>query len=199
MTVLSAINIDDDIAKHVLPVGLMVSWAGDAAPSGWLLCAGQAISRTGTNSALFALLGTTYGSGDGSTTFNLPDCRGRVVIGPDNMGGAAAGRISDALIGSTGGVSGHTLTDSEMPSHSHGGVTNTMNAAGAHSHAGQVVYKSNNASYSVAAMATYNPAYSVFPVADTDTNHEHGVTVEGSATEHTNVQPSLATHIIIKI
>jgi hypothetical protein len=81
-----------------VPIGTVVDFAGAAAPSQWLLCFGQAISRT-TYSALFTLLNTAglpYGAGDGVTTFNLPDCRGRAVFGKDNMGGSAANRITVA-------------------------------------------------------------------------------------------------------
>jgi microcystin-dependent protein len=76
-----------------MPTGSITSYAGSTAPTGWLLCAGQAVSRS-TYSSLFSVLSTTYGSGDGSTTFNLPDLRGRVVAGVDNMGGTDAGRLS---------------------------------------------------------------------------------------------------------
>jgi hypothetical protein len=60
--------------------GMVAAYAGSSAPSGWLLCDGTAVSRT-TYSALFAAIGTSYGAGDGSTTFNLPDLRGRVPVG----------------------------------------------------------------------------------------------------------------------
>ncbi|MBN3010378.1 tail fiber protein, partial [Ruthenibacterium lactatiformans] len=65
-----------------MPVGCVIPFAGAAAPTGWLLCQGQAISRT-TYAQLFSVIGTTYGSGDGKTTFNLPDMRGRVAVGSD--------------------------------------------------------------------------------------------------------------------
>lgn len=64
-----------------LPSGIIVQFAGASAPSGWLICDASAISRTGTNAALFAAIGTTYGVGDGSTTFNVPDGRGRALFG----------------------------------------------------------------------------------------------------------------------
>ncbi|EHL69933.1 hypothetical protein HMPREF1032_02932, partial [Subdoligranulum sp. 4_3_54A2FAA] len=67
-------------AVPVMPVGCVIPFAGAAAPTGWLLCQGQAISRT-TYAQLFSVIGTTYGSGDGKTTFNLPDMRGRVAVG----------------------------------------------------------------------------------------------------------------------
>ena len=70
-------------AVPVMPVGCVIPFAGAAAPTGWLLCQGQAISRT-TYAQLFSVIGTTYGSGDGKTTFNLPDMRGRVAVGSDS-------------------------------------------------------------------------------------------------------------------
>jgi microcystin-dependent protein len=103
-------------------VGEVAAYAGATAPSGWLLCFGQAISRT-TYAALFALVGTTYGAGDGSTTFNVPDLRGRVVAGQDDMGGTSANRLTGAsggvdgdVLGGTGGAEQHTLTMPELPS-----------------------------------------------------------------------------------
>lgn len=83
--------------------GNVVAHAGSTAPDGALLCYGQAVSRT-TYSKLFAAIGTTYGSGDGVTTFNVPDLRGRVWAGLDNIGGSDAGRLSWAnTIGTSGG------------------------------------------------------------------------------------------------
>lgn len=95
--------------------------ATSTVPVGWLLCYGQAVSRT-TYADLFAEIGTTFGSGDGSTTFNVPDLRGRLPLGRDNMGGSSANRVTAAAADSLGGSSGaedHTLTESEMPSHTH--------------------------------------------------------------------------------
>ncbi|MBY0317917.1 MAG: tail fiber protein [Reyranella sp.] len=107
-----------------VPAGCIMPYAGAAAPDGWLLCAGQAVSRT-TYADLFAAIGTAYGVGDGSTTFNLPDLRGRVAAGKDDMGGSDAGRLSGGVanrttLGGAGGAAIHTLAAGEMPSHSHG-------------------------------------------------------------------------------
>jgi hypothetical protein len=77
------------------PTGAFVPFAGTAAPVGYLLAFGQAISRT-NYAGLFAVCGTTYGAGDGSTTFNLPDLRGRVAAGKDDMGGVNANRLSNS-------------------------------------------------------------------------------------------------------
>lgn len=108
-------------AFRVVPAGAMMPYAAAVAPSGWLLCDGSAVSRT-TYADLFAAIGTSFGSGDGSTTFNLPDMRGRVPGGLDNMGGTSANRVTDAQADSVGGSVGaedHTLSEGEMPSHTH--------------------------------------------------------------------------------
>lgn len=71
--------------------GTVLPFAGTTAPNGWLLCSGQLVSRT-TYSTLFGIIGTTYGAGDGSTTFNLPDLRGEFIRGLDSGRGLDAGR-----------------------------------------------------------------------------------------------------------
>lgn len=92
--------------------GMVTPYAGDAAPEGWLLCRGQAVSRT-TYAKLFGVIGTTYGTGDGTATFNVPDLRRRVAVGLDS---------SDAnfnVRGKTGGASTVALKTAELPAHSH--------------------------------------------------------------------------------
>jgi microcystin-dependent protein len=101
-----------------------------------MLCHGQAISRS-TYAALFTAIGTTYGQGNGSTTFNLPDLRGRVVAGKDNMGGSSANRITNAAsgitgttLGASGGVEQHLLThgQSGVPAHGHNYIDTLRNS-----------------------------------------------------------------------
>jgi microcystin-dependent protein len=116
-----------------LPTGSVVAFAGSAAPVGWLLCDGTAKDRT-TYAALFAILGTAYGVGDGGTTFNIPDLRGRVALGR-----AATG--TGSVLGGTGGSADHTHTSSSTAqalsgstgsnAHSHGGDTGS---SGGHNH-----------------------------------------------------------------
>lgn len=113
----------EDLPEHTHPriVGEMMIWPTDSPPAGWLLCYGQAISRS-TYAVLFALLGTTYGTGNGSTTFNLPDLRGRFPLGQDDMGGSSANRVTATEADNLGQASGaetHTLSSGEMPSHTH--------------------------------------------------------------------------------
>jgi len=89
-----------------IPIGASVDFWGSTAPnSSFVLAYGQAISRS-TYSSLFSILGTTYGTGDGSTTFNLPDCRGRIIAGKDDMGGAAASRLTSSWFGSNAATLG---------------------------------------------------------------------------------------------
>lgn len=77
----------------LMPIGSIVAYAGSSAPTGWVLCDGTAISRT-TYATLFAAISTNFGVGDGSSTFNVPDLRGRVIVGKDDMGGVAASRVT---------------------------------------------------------------------------------------------------------
>ena len=106
-------------AASVVPVGALFAWSTATAPTGYLLCYGQAVSRS-TYSGLFAVVSTLYGVGDGATTFNLPDLRGRVVAALDNMGGSDAGRLSLAnTIGTAGGEQLHTMTEAELYAHTH--------------------------------------------------------------------------------
>lgn len=103
------------------PPGTIVAYAGATAPEGWLLCAGQAVSRT-VYARLFATIGTAYGAGDGATTFTLPDLRGRFPLGRDNMSGISANRVTATQadnLGQGAGAESHTLTIAEMPSHAH--------------------------------------------------------------------------------
>jgi microcystin-dependent protein len=100
-----------------LPTGTVLSFAGSAAPSGYLLCDGAAVSRT-TYAALYAVVGTTYGTGDGSTTFNVPDGRSRTVVGA-GQGAGLTNRTRGGGTGAAWGEESHTLSQAEMPSHTH--------------------------------------------------------------------------------
>lgn len=98
----------------LVPAGCIMQYGASSAPTGWLLCDGTAVSRT-TYATLFAIISTTYGTGDGSTTFNLPNLKGRVPVGRD------AADTSFDVLGETGGAKTHTLTSAEsgVPAHTH--------------------------------------------------------------------------------
>jgi microcystin-dependent protein len=113
-----------------VPVGAVSPFGGASIPTGWLVCDGALVSRS-TYSALFSAIGTVYGAGDGSTTFALPDCRGRVAAGK----GSGAVLSFDGTLGATGGASTHTLITAEIPAHTHSytvpsGATNLLAGPG---------------------------------------------------------------------
>lgn len=121
----TAAKLDSAAVSVLMPTASLMPYAGSAAPTGYLLCDGAAISRT-TYSSLFGIIGLTYGVGDGSTTFNIPDLRGRVIAGQDDMGGTSANRLTNqtggvdgGTLGAEGGAETHTLSTAEMPSHNH--------------------------------------------------------------------------------
>jgi len=110
------------------PIGSILMYGGASAPPNYLLCDGAAVSRT-TYSALYTLFSTTYGAGDGSTTFNLPDLKGRVAVGV----GTGAGLTARAR-GAKGGEETHLQTLQELRDHVHS--TSTTTASGAFGTAG---------------------------------------------------------------
>ena len=174
-----------------VPVGSMQAFAGSSAPTGWLLCNGTTASRT-TYSNLYSVIGTTYGVGDGSTTFGLPDMRGRVPMGAgtgNQLNASGSGAITGGTgmtartAGAFGGEETHLLTSAEMPSHTH-----TQNA---HSHllysgpaGGSHAYISQNGNNG----ALYGPTESV-----TATNQN-----TGGGGRHAVVPPFVVLNYIIK-
>ena len=173
------------------PTGIISPYAGVSAPSGWLLCYGQAVSRA-TYATLFALVSTTYGSGDGSTTFNVPDLRGRVVAGQDDMGGTSADRLTGLsggvdgdVLGGAGGAQSHTLSTTEMPSHTHydsghAHGTQTYDVAGA----GSFGLQAGGGAQRAGSSGTYT-GWAV-------------LSNTGGGGAHNNVQPTVILNYIIK-
>lgn len=180
------------------PPGFIGDFAGPTAPSGWLLCGGQSVSRT-TFAALFAVIGTTYGSVDGNS-FNLPDARGRVSAGLDYaVGGVSANRLTSTTLtpngttlGATGGSQTHTLTEAQIPAHAHGGVTSTT---GAHTHPESGVSGSVPVPDGTIAYSAGNPTPTMTGSAG---DHSHTIPSSGGGQAHPSVQPTILFNKIIK-
>ena len=177
----------------LLPVGLgPIPWPVAAAPSGWLLCYGQAISRS-TYSALFGVIGTDFGAGDGSTTFNVPDMRGRVPAGADAIGGTPANRLTDAVagidtIGDAGGAQSKTLVTANLPAYTPAG-TNSGGAATLGTSTNSFQGGGTNAITAISGGAG---------VATTFTQPTFAGTPQGgTSTAFSIVQPTLVTNYII--
>jgi len=117
------ISSGGSITGDTLPIGSITAYGKETAPANWLICDGSAVSRT-SYADLFAVIGTKYGEGDGSTTFNLPNLKGRVPVGLDG------GDTDFNEIGKTGGEKTHQLTINEMPSHNHPGIFRYTNQTG---------------------------------------------------------------------
>jgi len=111
------------LANIICPIGTVIDYAGTLEPAAvqgvtWAYPYGQALSRT-TYATLFARLGTTYGVGNGTTTFNLPDYRGRVGAGRDDMGAVSADRITAGIAGFNGDTLGASGGDQRLHQHNH--------------------------------------------------------------------------------
>lgn len=115
-----AVTLASSVTSGVglVPSGVVLPFAGSASPTGWLLCDGSAVSRT-TYADLFAAIGTTYGSGDGSSTFNLPGVGDRVITGKGSTKTTLGGTGGATAQTPSGTVGNTTLSESQMPSHGH--------------------------------------------------------------------------------
>ena len=160
--------------------GFILPFGGGTLPSGWLECDGAAVSRS-TYSDLFAIIGTTYGAGDGSTTFNLPDLQGRVIMG---QGGSNANRTPADLenIGDTFGSQNHSLQVSELPSHNHAATT-TYNPVNGSS-------RNDNTSSAINATGRRTRFGGI--------SFKTTISNTGANEAHNNIQPSIVINYLIK-
>ena len=209
------------VLQALLPTGAVIPYAALAAPAGYLVCDGSAVSRT-TYAALFTLLGTTFGTGDGSTTFNLPDYRGRVLVGigtnaeidalTDNDGLAVASRkpkhqhglgtlaVSSAVTGVSivsGGSHSHSITD---PGHQH----NQKFSGSTSNPDGQVQMNATLANFGYTLTESATTGITIQSAGShshtvTDTGHAHAVTgAVGDTAGPTNGAAYHAIQFIIK-
>lgn len=172
------------------PSGALIMWAGSSStpPTGWLVCDGTAISRT-TYSGLYAVIGTTFGTGDGSTTFNLPDMRDRFVVGAgttysrNDKGGAATANLAH-----THTTGDHALTTAELASHSH--------APG-----GDATLFLTDGTTAVSPALGTGSAYAkrtATGTAGSGTAHNHGATGSGGSSTQSILPPYIGIYFIIK-
>ena len=189
-----------------VPSGAIMQFAGASVPAGWLLCNGDPVNRT-TYANLFTAIGTTYGTGDGTTTFNLPNFKGRVPVGRDS-----SVTIFNAL-NNTGGVSSVTLAEANLPQHNHSlnnhahsiSHGHSMTGSGTHTHTGttlndgshqhtfrdfpidtQILQAGSTAYYRSGVNAsTFGDASHIHTLNITSTNSGHSHTIGASDTANT--------------
>lgn len=185
------------------PIGIVSDFAGTTAPSGWLLCYGQAVSRT-EYADLFAVIGTAFGTGNGSSTFNVPDMRGRVSVGKDDMGGTDAERMTffaalAKTLGAVFGAASHTLTIEQTPEHDHGGK---VKPAGKHTP--KITLDNRRGADGNAGTSSGWDAGDTRVSQNVDKwlaevpDHEHEIIKQGGSKAHTNTQPSIVFNKIIR-
>lgn len=187
---------------RLVPAGVTVPYAGASAPDGWLFCYGQAVSRT-TYADLFTAIGTTYGAGDASTTFNLPDLRGRVVAGQDDMGGSSANRLTgltDGVNGDTlaaaGGLESTTLTEAQLPTVTPAGSVSVSITGITLNSRGDIDSGTGGKRAAVASVDNTSTNSTIFS-SGSATGSFSG-TPFGSGSAHNNVQPTIILNYIIK-
>lgn len=144
---------------NFLPAGVITQYGAASAPTGWVLCQGQALSRTNPlYSRLFSAISTTYGAGDGTTTYNVPNLQGRIPVGRD------ASQIEFDALAETGGAKTSTLSTANLPSHQHGVGTILPDTIAGHVHTHTLAIANHSSSHT----------HSI--------GHSHGMTSTGSTT-----------------
>lgn len=206
---------------NATPTGSLQAFAGSAAPTGWLLCDGSAVSRT-TYSGLFAVVSTAYGVGDGSTTFNVPNMAGRVPVGAGT--GAQQGASGSGVI--AGGTAltarsvGQFFGDERLQSHTHtaswSGTTsghsndhihgfNPRSAGGWNSGATQLIINAGTQYWGLRSTANNGDGGTTGPTYGVSADHTHTYSGSNNTGDHSqsigaqqNLQPSVVTNYIIK-
>jgi len=175
----TAAKLNSAAVSVLMPTGSILPYAGSSAPTGYLFCDGNEYDQTGTHSSLFSTIGLTYNTGGETTNFfRVPDLQGRVIAGRDNMSGTSANRLTTAKsgingdnLGAFGGLEEHTLSEAQMPVHTHGigGLELQLRTDGA---------------------ANFRLSPGDTSIGDTKSS--------GSGQAHNNVQPTIILNYIIK-
>lgn len=173
----SLVREENLLPELLVPAGAVLAYISTNAPKGWLSCLGQAVDRE-EYADLFEVIGTTYGSGNGTTTFNLPSLAGRVVVGQGSGSG-----LTVRNMGATGGAETHTLDTDEIPSHSH-----TSNATGGA--VGLITANGLNTAIDVDSSAVEPNLYASPAALSIDS--------VGGGEAHNNMQPFAVLNYIIK-
>lgn len=204
MAVLSKVA---NIAVQPQPIGVVEAFAGTNAPNGWLICDGSQVLRS-LYPELFSVIGTQYGSGDGFSTFTLPDLRGRTIAGRDgvnNMNNGPTNRLtsthfgaSGTALGNSGGNEAHTLNTNQMPSHTHTQDAHSHSVESPASHS----WGANFGGLSGGATFTFSPSGVFAGVYGGQNLTAMGVTATNQNTggngAHNNTQPTMILNYIIK-
>jgi microcystin-dependent protein len=171
------------IVSYTVPTGAVVPYAGATAPPNYLMCTGQAVSRT-TYLDLFALISTTYGVGDGTTTFNVPNFKGRVPVGLDST-------TVFTPLAATGGATTVTLTTANLASHTH--VQDSHVHAQSDAGVGTTIGTTASNGF-VTGSATVNAQGGLRGMTTVTATNQ----TAGGGTAHDNLQPYLVLNYIIK-
>jgi hypothetical protein len=208
-------RINLGLGTFLVPTGSLIMWPSVTVPTDWKLCNGDAISRT-TFATLYSLIGTTFGVGDGTTTFNLPNYKNRMPYGADVVAIGATGGSANAIVVS------HThtgTTDGQSNDHNHGVTGGTSGQSVTHHHGpvggGNFVIGNAGASGGFANGASYDPTNGGSITGDNSVDHSHTVNLTtggtnighthtfttasaGSSGTNANLPPYLGINFIIK-
>ena len=194
-TITGVTSVTDSAGANLFLTGVVQMYGGTAAPNGWLLCNGTAVSRT-TYASLFAVCGTTYGTGNGSTTFNVPNFSSRMPIGVGTGSGLTA-----RTLGTSYGAETSTLTSANIPSLTTGNVsadhTHTPQIASVTLSNGQQGFNALGGGYQGLLTINYSDGGAIGTTSTSSANHTHTYT-NASPTATAILSPSLGINYIIK-